>query len=92
MEGHNNLCGSSKLLQKTSLSHGDRKYLILNPNLTIVSKDANDNLLNPVQEVEIFHIVFLMIKRKELGLDGFYIEFFQMVWEIIQKDLLEAVG
>jgi len=24
MEGHNNLCGSSKLLQKTPLSHGDR--------------------------------------------------------------------
>ena len=55
-----------------------------------MSKEANDNLFNPIQEFELHHIVFLMIKRKALGLDGFYIEFFQMAWEIIQKDLLEA--
>jgi len=57
-----------------------------------VSKEANDNLLKPIQELELHHFVFLMIKRKAPGLDGFYIDFFQMVWEIIQKDLLEAVG
>ena len=90
MEGHNILCGSSKLLQKTPLSHGDRKYLILNPNPTIVSKEANDNLLKPIKELELHHIVFLIIKRKAPSLDGFYIEFFQMAWEIIKKDLLEA--
>ena len=32
-----------------------------------------------------------MIKRKAPGLNGFPIQFFQMVWEIIQKDLLERV-
>ena len=76
MEGHNNLCGSTKLLKKTPLSHGDRKYLFLNPNPTIVSKEANDNLLKPIQQLKLCHIVLFLIKWKAPGLDGFYIDFF----------------
>ena len=64
MEGHNNLCRSTKLLQKTPLIHGDKKYLILNPNPTIVSKEANDNLLKPIEELELCHIFFLDDKKE----------------------------
>jgi len=51
----------------------------------------NEALLSPIQLLELEKVVFNMEKGKAPGLDGFPIEFFQELWEIIKFDLLEVV-
>jgi hypothetical protein len=57
----------------------------------LVSREANEKLMNDVTLEELEGIVFQIKRGKAPGPDGFPIEFFQEFWEIIKWDLLLVV-
>ena len=56
-----------------------------------VSNEDNDQLLRPIQDLEIKEVVFQIDKYKALGSDGFGATFFEDYWHIIHKDVCQEI-
>ena len=57
----------------------------------LVSTEMNEALLHPILLSKMEKVVFNMKKGKAPDPDGFPIEFFQELWEIIKLDLFQVV-
>jgi len=56
-----------------------------------VSRDQNLALLRVIAKEELEETINKMSKNKALGPDGFTIEFYQVTWSFVGKDLLDLV-
>lgn len=81
----------SNLFSRENLATGAEEQAIMDCIPRLVSAEMNGALLCPILLPELEKVVFNMKKGKAPGLDGFPIEFFQELWEIIKFDLLKVV-
>lgn len=58
---------------------------------SLVTREMNGHLMGDISLEELEGTIFQMKKGKELGPDGFLVEFFQEFWDIIKLDLLAVV-
>ena len=58
---------------------------------SLVSKEENDELMQPFSEQEIIDVIWSMEPDKAPCLDGFSFHFYRICWTIIRKDLLRMI-
>lgn len=57
----------------------------------LVFREDNINLNRPVTEEEVSEVLKEMQNGKELGPDGFNVDFFKACWDIVKLDILNVV-
>lgn len=57
----------------------------------LVSREDNCNLRRPILEKEVSEVLKEMQNGKDLGPDGFNVDFFKVCWNIIKKDIVRVV-
>ncbi|XP_071925430.1 uncharacterized protein [Coffea arabica] len=58
----------------------------------IISHDQNEDLVHVPSLEEVREVVFAMDGESAAGLDGFTGRFFSFAWDVVAKDVYEAVG
>ncbi|KAK1303909.1 hypothetical protein QJS10_CPB11g01512 [Acorus calamus] len=74
------------------LNRDSSSDILLPPPPSSVSDAENSTLRSPILEKELQSVVFGMKSLSSPGLDGFPARFFQLFWDLIKGDLLQATN